>query len=150
MNNNIITRLRENGFDKLHSKYYSPIFKNMLHNECCNIKIFKPKCASHKHGLSVTSPSTACRNLACPNQSYATVPVCTKQLQSRLLAKDGNVIPVTHLIQFPRDGFKGKVLSNNSSWMPYLQGCFTWNICLQNATAILSYTTLSQLMLVKI
>ncbi len=124
-------------------------FKNTLHNECCIITIFKPQCVSHKHSRSMTSPSTACRNLACPHQSNTTVPVCTKQLQSRLLAKDRNVIPVTHLIQFPRDGFKGKVLSNNSSRMPHPQECFTWNISLQNAAAIWSYTTLSQLMLVK-
>lgn len=82
----------------------------MIQNEFNNLNIFKPKCAFHKHGLNVTSPSTACRNLACPLQSHATVLVNTKQLQSTSARQRRKY----HLIPFPRDGFKGKVLSNNS------------------------------------
>lgn len=87
---------------------------------------FLNTCEFHKHGLTLTLQS--CRNLACPHQPHAAVPVSTKRLQSRMLVKVGNIIPVTHLIQFPGDGFKGKVLSNNSLRMPYLHGCCTWNI----------------------
>lgn len=90
-------------------------------NKCnnCFIRLKKWKLLQLSHfrrGSFTDSPHSwahhPCRNLTCPKQPHARVQVSTKQLQSHKHVTGVNLIPCNPI------HFKGKVISNNSYWMP--------------------------------